>query len=48
MRVNYRLIVRPSDLFKEIKINSEMVKSEMIMLTRRENTNVTDTDVVVS
>jgi hypothetical protein len=40
--------VRPSDLFKEIKINSEMVKSEMMMLTRRENTNVADTDVAVS
>jgi hypothetical protein len=29
-------------------MNSEMVKSEMVVLTVRENTDVTDTDVTVS
>jgi hypothetical protein len=29
-------------------MNSEMVKSEMVVLTVRENTDVTDTDITVS
>jgi hypothetical protein len=29
-------------------INSEMVMSEMVMLTRREETDITDTDVTVN
>jgi hypothetical protein len=28
-------------------MNSEMVKSEMVMLTRRDNVNVTDANVVM-
>jgi hypothetical protein len=29
-------------------MNSEMVKSEMVVLTEKENTDVTDADMVVS
>jgi hypothetical protein len=35
-------------IFFVYKINSKIVKSEIIVLTKREKTNITDADVTIS